>query len=62
MSTLVSIILYGLSIFSASMMGFGASQSRNKPLDRDAESSVSVAGVAAIIFFVLAVALQVTKG
>lgn len=59
MSTVASIVLYAMAVFAGTMIGVGAGRTKNKAPDEETQNSLIVAGVALILFFGLAVALQV---
>lgn len=61
MTTIASIILYALAVFAGTMVGVGAGHSKGKPADEQTQATLIVAGVALILFFGLAVALQVAE-
>lgn len=61
MSSVASIILFAVSVFIGSLIGFTAGETKGKPVDKNTENNIMVAGFALVLFFGLAVALQVSS-
>lgn len=59
MITLASIVLYAVSVFIGTMIGFAASEARGNPVDAKTEYNLTILGSAFLLFFALAVLLQV---